>query len=245
MIRGCVMGLAALLLTATIVEAQTHVRSYVRNDGTYVGGHYRSRTDSNFWNNWSTYPNINPYTASYGTRHYPSYSSAYGSSRAGYGSSYGRLGSSYGTYGSSYGRSGSLYGTYGTFSSLDYGSSLGYGRTRTGGHFSTARYRMAGYSQQEPAVSLNLSLDLQPRTPEKVNHGLSSQLARTGRLQSLSPVVVSVRGDTLVLRGAVATQHDRDLAEQLMRLEPGVARVENELTVGQRADTPALPPETP
>lgn len=37
---------------------------------------YRSAPDSSFYNNWSTYPNVNPYTGAYGTRTYPSYYSA-------------------------------------------------------------------------------------------------------------------------------------------------------------------------
>ena len=102
-----------------------------------------------------------------------------------------------------------------------------------------------GYNQQVP-VSINLSFQFQPRTPEAVSRGLSSVLTRPGRLQVVSPVAVSIRGrDTAVLRGAVATQHDRDLAEQLVRLEPGVAQVDNMLTVGQPAASPSSPPAAP
>lgn len=72
MIRACFLALAVLFLAATIVEAQTYVRPYVRRDGAYVTGHYRSYADGNFWNNWSTRGNVNPYTGSWGTRSYPS-----------------------------------------------------------------------------------------------------------------------------------------------------------------------------
>lgn len=51
----------------------THVRPYVKKDGTFVRGHYRSNPDESFHNNWSTYPNVNPYTLKKGTRRYPSY----------------------------------------------------------------------------------------------------------------------------------------------------------------------------
>ena len=80
MIRATFLALAVLLLAATIVEAQVYVRPYVRRDGGHVTGHYRSYADGNFWNNWSTTGNVNPYTGSLGTRSYPSYGSSYRSS---------------------------------------------------------------------------------------------------------------------------------------------------------------------
>jgi hypothetical protein len=42
---------------------------------------------------------------------------------------------------------------------------------------------------------------------------------------------VAVTGRLAVLQGAVATPHDRRLAEALVRLEPGVADVQNDLVV--------------
>ena len=75
----------ALLLAAILVgswatvdsvsAADTYVRGYYRSNGSYVMPHYRTRADSNFYNNYSTYPNVNPYTGRTGTRRTPSYSS--------------------------------------------------------------------------------------------------------------------------------------------------------------------------
>src|SRR5262249_15067893 len=45
-----------------------YVRGYVRKDGTYVQPHYRSAPDGNFYNNWSTTGNVNPYTGEPGTK---------------------------------------------------------------------------------------------------------------------------------------------------------------------------------
>lgn len=59
------------------VDAAVRVRGYFRSNGTYVRPHYRSNPDGNFSNNWSTYPNINPYTGAIGTRRTPSYSRGY------------------------------------------------------------------------------------------------------------------------------------------------------------------------
>ena len=43
------------------------VRGYVTKNGTYVAPHYRSAPDGNFYNNWSTKGNVNPYTGEAGT----------------------------------------------------------------------------------------------------------------------------------------------------------------------------------
>jgi hypothetical protein len=66
------------LVITTVADADVHVRGYYRSNGTYVQPHWRSDPDGNFYNNWSTYPNVNPYTGAIGTRHTPGYS--YGSS---------------------------------------------------------------------------------------------------------------------------------------------------------------------
>jgi hypothetical protein len=39
-----------------------YVQSYTRRDGTFVSGHYRTNRDDSFWNNYSSYGNINPHT---------------------------------------------------------------------------------------------------------------------------------------------------------------------------------------
>jgi hypothetical protein len=60
------------------------VQGYSRPNGTYVAPHHRSNPDHNFYNNWSTYPNVNPYTGRTGTHHTPPHTSGYGSFRSGY-----------------------------------------------------------------------------------------------------------------------------------------------------------------
>lgn len=48
---------------------QVHVSPYLRADGTFVPGHYRTAPDSTTLNNWSRYPNVNPHTGARGSRH--------------------------------------------------------------------------------------------------------------------------------------------------------------------------------
>jgi hypothetical protein len=60
---------------------------------------------------------------------------------------------------------------------------------------------------------------------------LSKRLGNTLALKIQKPIQVSVQGSTAVLQGEVETEHDRFLAEQVARLEPGVWAVRNELSV--------------
>jgi hypothetical protein len=82
------VAFAAVSLSMSLsAEADTYVRGYFRSNGTYVQPHYRSNPDGNFYNNWSTKPNVNPYTGYTGTRITPSYGSSYrGYSYSGYSS---------------------------------------------------------------------------------------------------------------------------------------------------------------
>jgi hypothetical protein len=59
-------------MAASDAEAQVRVRGYVKKDGTYVAPHYRSSPNRTTADNWSTYPNVNPYTGAEGQRFKPS-----------------------------------------------------------------------------------------------------------------------------------------------------------------------------
>jgi len=56
-----------LSIVGPVFAEDVSVRGYFRQDGTYVQPHMRSAPDSSFNNNWSTYPNANPYTGQQGT----------------------------------------------------------------------------------------------------------------------------------------------------------------------------------
>jgi hypothetical protein len=62
--------IAAVLTAATFsaADAASRVRGYTRNNGTYVAPHMRSSPDRSYNNNWTTRPNVNPYTGQRGTR---------------------------------------------------------------------------------------------------------------------------------------------------------------------------------
>lgn len=66
---------------------------------------------------------------------------------------------------------------------------------------------------------------------------LTGLLRRSSRIQQVTPIEVELRGRTAILRGTVATAHDRDLARLAVLLEPGISQVRNELAVaGQRGE---------
>ncbi len=60
--------LLLVVLFSIAVYADTWVNGYMKSNGTYVPGHYRSSSDSTIDNNWSTKGNVNPHTGRIGTR---------------------------------------------------------------------------------------------------------------------------------------------------------------------------------
>ncbi len=62
------IGALIAALAASVAFADTYVRGYTKQDGTYVAPYYRSSPDSSYNNNWSVSPNVNPYTGQRGTR---------------------------------------------------------------------------------------------------------------------------------------------------------------------------------
>ncbi len=107
-----------LVLTATAIFAQSpvYVRPYLRSNGTYVQGHYRTAPDNTINNNWSTYPNVNPYTGRVGTRQ-PDYGATTlggGGYTSTFGSSYTSPSGSFGNW-NSIGTHGNSFGNFNTY----------------------------------------------------------------------------------------------------------------------------------
>ncbi len=55
-----------LLCVCAIASADVGVRGYYRRNGTYVQPYYRSSPNNTVYDNYSVYPNINPYTGKTG-----------------------------------------------------------------------------------------------------------------------------------------------------------------------------------
>lgn len=66
--RKAILVLVVLAMSSTAMARSVSVRGHIRSDGTYVAPHVRSAPDNTTINNWSTAPNINPYTGQAGKR---------------------------------------------------------------------------------------------------------------------------------------------------------------------------------
>ena len=63
-----VVVVSALIFVSGTAFADVFVSGYIRSNGTYVMPHFRSNPDGITSNNWSTFPNINPYTGTIGKK---------------------------------------------------------------------------------------------------------------------------------------------------------------------------------
>jgi osmotically-inducible protein OsmY len=112
-------------------------------------------------------------------------------------------------------------------------------------------FGMGGYgafgnqnSQQRQLVTAyRTDIEVVARPTANLSTSLTRQLRETPGVRSLSPLRATQRGRTLILEGAVATEHDKALIERMVRMEPGVDQVQNDLTVGipSSPGTPATP----
>ncbi len=75
-------------------------------------------------------------------------------------------------------------------------------------------------------------------TALNVSQNLARRVEGLHTIKTTRPLQVAVDGDTTILRGEVRSDHERTLIEQLARLEPGVRKVKNEISVASAASRP-------
>jgi hypothetical protein len=80
--------------------------------------------------------------------------------------------------------------------------------------------------------------------PDQVGQLIAKRLGKLPSLHFSGPIRVDIVGRTAYLRGSVATEHERDLAERVVLLESAVDDVVNLIEVGG-ADSVVPPPPTP
>ncbi len=88
------------------------------------------------------------------------------------------------------------------------------------------------------APRLRIGFEFASETPTVVNERLTRCLEAASVRVGTSRIEVSVAGGEAILRGEVPSARDRKLAELLMRFEPGIVSVQNQLVV-RPADPPA------
>jgi hypothetical protein len=122
-----------------------------------------------------------------------------------------------------------------------------YGGNATGGALGS--YVGGGFGGNTPQANLNSAstnpatalrrasytaspgFNYRPAGASQVQTEVEQVLARSRSLSPKRNIRVSVEGPAVVLRGTVASDQDRRLAEALVRLTPGVLEVRNELQV--------------
>jgi BON domain len=115
-----------------------------------------------------------------------------------------------------------------------------YGRNRNNPRSQLAEGQDIRSRSQIPIqTSYTVAFPLAAEDSLAVARKLAGELSRLSG--SYGPVRVQVEGQTAVLRGIVATEHERDLAGQVAMLEPRVSHVQNELEVA--SDLIPSPPQ--
>jgi hypothetical protein len=103
--------------------------------------------------------------------------------------------------------------------------------------------RTSTQAQSQFRVPLRLGFQPQAVQPRTFGPIVSARLTKIPGLSRMGPITASLENQTVVLRGTVASEADRQLAEGLARLEPEVLLVRNELVVvGSATTAEVLPP---
>jgi hypothetical protein len=94
------------------------------------------------------------------------------------------------------------------------------------------------------STSLSEDVPLVAHVPSAMQAKLAGILARSTMLSDRGQIRVGVQGDVVVLTGRASKDSQRGLAERIVRTEPGVTQVLNQIQV-TGAPNPNLPPLTP
>jgi BON domain len=94
------------------------------------------------------------------------------------------------------------------------------------------------------ATSLSEDVPLVAHVPSAMQGRLSEVLARSSMLPDRGQMRVDVQGNVVVLSGRAKSDRERQLAERIVRLEPGVTEVRNRIVVPGMPN-PNLPSESP
>lgn len=146
------------------------------------------------------------------------------------------------------GMRGNMLGGRGGTSGLGglFGSQMGQlGRNQFGNQFGQQNMRggQGTRTQLRTPITLGFSNPGPTIASSRVTTQVTTRLTKIPRLQVTGPLSVTMEGSTAVLTGHVGSEGDRDLAERMVLLEPGISSVRNELQV--RPAPEAVPVPTP
>lgn len=130
--------------------------------------------------------------------------------------------------------------------SLNTTAVAGGGTTTTGGRggglgglggFGLGGFGASGFGQSatqaKPTLRTRLrsSVSVAPLQTQQIQSSAQSRFYQTPSISRMSGVQVSMIEGTAVINGVVRSEKDRRMSELLMRLEPGVRNVSNQVTV--------------
>jgi hypothetical protein len=92
---------------------------------------------------------------------------------------------------------------------------------------------LGGAQSTTPTIRTRLrsAIQVTPITPQRVQANANQRMVQLPGRQGLQNVRVDVVGRTAVIEGTATSNRDRRMAELLMRLEPGVSQVQNNVLV--------------
>lgn len=98
----------------------------------------------------------------------------------------------------------------------------------------------AGATKRPYRPRLTIGFEFEAPPTAVLNEKLTARLVQSLGPRAVAPLEVHLAGRTAILRGVVATEHDRTLAAGLALLEPGVDQVQNDLQLAPtEAEFPA------
>jgi len=104
--------------------------------------------------------------------------------------------------------------------------------------YGTTRNRQ---SSETIRPTLQVGFEYEGPSSQALTPRLAARLAKAPFLRNLPPIDFTVDKGIVTLKGAVRTEHDRVLLEQLVLQEPGVRQVENLLTVAATDSSSPVP----
>lgn len=90
----------------------------------------------------------------------------------------------------------------------------------------------AGQGQQAVRTRLRSGVEVQSVAPAAIQSQVRQRLSSLPVGERLNGVEITMDGRTAILTGQVESEQRRRMSELLIRLEPGVSRIDNRLTVG-------------
>lgn len=105
-------------------------------------------------------------------------------------------------------------------------------------------------SRNQPNIRIALRLGFRPAPVSQTSLvAMQTRLEKLPGIKFIGPSQVTMEGRTAVLKGTVASEEDRELAQALAKMEPDVLDVRNELVVDSTATSGTtgeeLPPASP